>query len=351
MSKQTKLDYNDLLIMPAEASNVRSRKEVYPFYNHINGFHLPLITAPMDTVANDKNSECFLNLGINVCYPRHENPKFKKKSGVMEFESISLTEFEDMISKEKINPNSVDGKYYVCVDVANGHMKFLHDLVRSAKEKFGDSIVIMTGNIANPETYRILSECGADFIRCGIGVGGACITTVQTGVGFPQASLISECYKISTSINNPAKIVADGGINSYSDILKCLALGADYVMAGSIFNKALESCGDTYFYTFKIDPIGKFASYLFDKGFVLNKKFRGMSTKEVQKKWGKEELTTSEGVTRVRKVEYKLEKWIENFTDYLRSNMSYCNVKQLSDYIGAPQMVEISDKAYKRFDK
>lgn len=178
-----------------------------------------------------------------------------------------------------------------------------------------------------------------------------CLTTVQTGIGFPQASLISECYNISLSIDNPAKIVADGGINSYSDILKCLALGADYVMAGSIFNKALESCGDTYFYNFKINPTGKLASYLFDNGYVLNKKFRGMSTKEVQKKWGKEDLTTSEGVTRVRKVEYKLAKWTENFTDYLKSNMSYCNVKKLKDYIGTPQMVEISDKAYKRFDK
>ena len=37
------------------------------------------------------------------------------------------------------------------------------------------------------------------------------------------------------------------------------------------------------------------------------KKFRGMSTKEVQKSWGKEELKTSEGVVRKHKVEYTLQ--------------------------------------------
>ena len=38
-----------------------------------------------------------------------------------------------------------------------------------------------------------------------------------------------------------------------------------------------------------------------------------MSTKEVQKKWGKEKLTTSEGVVRMRTVKYTLEGWTENF--------------------------------------
>jgi hypothetical protein len=36
------------------------------------------------------------------------------------------------------------------------------------------------------------------------------------------------------------KIVSDGGIRNYSDIIKALALGADYVMCGSIFSKMLE---------------------------------------------------------------------------------------------------------------
>ena len=54
-----------------------------------------------------------------------------------------------------------------------------------------------------------------------------------------------------------------------------------------------------------------------------------MSTKEVQKKWGRGKIKTSEGVHRMNKVEYTLEGWTENFKDYLRSAMSYTNSRTL----------------------
>ena len=76
-----------------------------------------------------------------------------------------------------------------------------------------------------------------------------------------------------------------------------------------------------------------------------------MSTKEVQKKWGAETLKTSEGVVRYRKVEYTLPKWVENFEDYLRSAMSYTGSMTLKEFIGNVELVQITDNAYKRFNK
>ena len=81
------------------------------------------------------------------------------------------------------------------------------------------------------------------------------------------------------------------------------------------------------------------------------KKFRGMSTKEVQKKWGKKHLTSSEGVVRLRKVEYSISKWVENFEDYLRSAMSYTDSKNLTDFIGKVKFIEITVNSYLRFKK
>ena len=76
-----------------------------------------------------------------------------------------------------------------------------------------------------------------------------------------------------------------------------------------------------------------------------------MSTKAVQRSWGRTKLVTAEGITKYQKVEYTLEQWTNNFNDYLRSNMSYCGAKNLKDYVGMADWVLITERARKRFEK
>jgi GMP reductase len=332
---KSKFDFNDILIEPAMVSKISSRSEVNPF---INGY-LPLITAPMDTVVSVDNFDLYNKLKINVCLPRGE---FIVDNNV--FISYSLDDFIFLYEEKLLNHN---GSYLI--DIANGHMEKLITHVKLAKEKY-PNIKLMVGNIANPDTYVELSNAGADFIRCGIGNGNACSTTQNVAVGCPMGSLIQECYDVSCLLDSPAKIVADGGMKTYSDVIKALALGADYVMVGSIFNKAIESCGDNYLFG-KIKVSQKIAEKAYKHKIPVYKKFRGMSTKEVQKKWGKKKLTTSEGVIRVRKVEYSLNKWVENFEDYLRSAMSYTDSKTLNEFIGNVKIIKITENAYNRFNK
>jgi GMP reductase len=162
--------------------------------------------------------------------------------------------------------------------------------------------------------------------------------------------LIKECYDIAKTYDDAAYIVADGGMQNYSDVIKALALGANFVMVGSLFNKAIDSCGENYLFK-KIWIPQRIANLCYKNKITVYKKFRGMSTKEVQKKWGKKELTTSEGVVRFRKVEYNLKQWVNNFEDYLRSAMSYSNTKTLAQFIGKADTIKISDNAYNRFNK
>ena len=331
MKTKNKFDFNDILIQPAKVSSISSRKDINPFYD---GF-LPLITAPMDTVVNEKNNPLFTLLNIRTCLPRGE----ENQHG---FTSYSLAEIETKFL-------TLDPKGMYLIDIANGHMEKLITVIKRIKRKY-PKLILMVGNVANPETYVVLSKAGADYIRVGIGNGGGCSTTVHTGVGYPMASLISECYFESCKLKKPAKIVADGGMQNYGDIIKALALGADYVMVGSLFNKAIESCGDNYLWK-KIKVCQGIAEWVYKHKIPVYKKFRGMSTKEVQKKWGKEELTTSEGVVRFRPVEYTLQQWVENFESYLRSAMSYSNAKTLEEFIGIADIIQITNNAYKRYNK
>ena len=181
-----------------------------------------------------------------------------------------------------------------------------------------------------------------------------CLTTKQSGIGYPMASLIYETKQIKNEMEfdgyeNLPKIIADGGMKDYSDIIKALALGADCVMVGSIFNKCLESCADDYLYGIKINR--KLAKFFFKKKFPIKKHFRGMSTKQAQKAMGRTTFRTSEGVVRFRKVEYSLQGWVENFEHYLRNAMSYSNSKTLDEFIGGGIPIQITKSAYDRFNK
>jgi IMP dehydrogenase/GMP reductase len=368
IKQDVKFDFDDLLIVPSSSSDVVSRKEVNVYDN--NGM-LPLFTAPMDMVIGLDNVHLFEKNKINPIIPRTIKPTFDSQNWI----SIGLNEFEEMIllkdGLESMKPdsniiveNNVEDKKYILVDIANGHMKKLLDLTRKAKYLFKDQLVLMVGNVANPKTYRLLSDAGADYIRIGIGNGGGCLTSQNVGVGYPLASLIAECYEESCSLNEPAKIVADGGMKNYSDIIKALALGADYVMVGSIFNKALESSGDTVKANVKhigtenwtepgekVDQYSDDVKIAFENGAKLYKKFRGMSTKSVQKLLGNTILKTSEGVTRMNPVEYTLEGWTENFRHYLASAMSYTGAKNLEEFIGKVDLVRITQHSFNRFNK
>ena len=329
-----KLDFHDLLIVPKELTDINSRTTINPFDRE--GF-LPLITAPMDTVVNEDNAFDYHMRKIRVCTPRGENSSWG-------FNSYSYFQMKDMFEKGNLHEH---GSYLI--DVANGHMDNILKLTKAIKTKY-TMLQLMVGNVANPKTYTLLSEAGANYVRVGIGNGGGCLTTQNTGVGYPMASLIDECYKESLYLKKPAKIVADGGMKDYSDIIKALGLGADYVMLGSVLNKSLESAGDNYLWK-KIKISSDLANTLYKLNVPIYKNFRGMSTKEVQMKWGAKKTKTSEGVVRFRKVEYTLDKWCENFEDYLRSAMSYAGAHNLKEFIGQAEFVQISSNAYKRFNK
>jgi hypothetical protein len=360
-----KLHYDDISIVPEIVTDINSRNECDPF---IDGM-LPIFATPMGSVLDEYNWRFFMDHYINVVIPRtiniitrlnilYETTVVVSKN--KPFVSFSLNEAKEFILygdsldfvKYKDEENS---KCRICIDLANGHMCSLLELIKDIKEKYGTKVEIMSGNIANPKSYKLYNDVGCDYVRTSIGTGSACLTASNTGIYYPPFSLLQEIDEIRKQCDGKCKVIADGGIKGFRDIQKAL-IYADYVMIGGLFNKCIESSGITTYGKSWI-KIGKFKirNYIVDlfragkpinkdkysdimrrvkSGMLeVNKMFYGMSTKYAQTEThSNEKLKTSEGIIKTQKVEYSLNQWVENEISYLRSAMSYTNSKTLADY-------------------
>ena len=344
--------YEDVTIIPNVVSLVEHRSECMPLDEE--GM-LPLFTAPMDTVVNSKNFGMFENEMIHAILPRTESLDARIENSIRgRWSAYSLSEFEKVFCNE-LEKLDEKNKIKALIDIANGHMSKSIDLVRAAKNIYGDNIIIMVGNIANPKTYVEYARVGADYIRIGIGSGCGCLSSSNTGIHMPMATLIDETVEIKKSLEDEykklPKIIADGGIRNYRDIIKALALGADYVMIGSVFAKMLESAAPKSAYSdewlklpieieledltdFTLDNVGWRAKYNGKEIFLgdIRATFYGMASREGQIALNGVKTKTSEGIKKTLPVLYTMHGWSINFMDYLRSAMSYLGVKDLNGF-------------------
>ena len=289
----------------------------------------------MSCVVSDKNWKCFDVNSIIPIIPR--TVSFSKRIELMKdsiWIAVGLDEFNQII----LANDSFRDEVYICVDIANGHMKRLLELCKFAKEKFGDKLVLMAGNIANPDVYLEYAKAGVDYIRCCVGSGGACATNDITAIGYNPVELLRACVNYKQFVKDSKellfkdtylsvpKIVLDGGCSSIRDIIVALALGADYVMCGKIFAKAEEAAGEII--DQKIDTPYSIATS------VRGRMYYGMSTERAQREMGNKVIKHSEGKEMFVPIEYTLKDWTSQFVAGISSTMSYCNTPMLTDFIG-----------------
>ena len=206
MNKEIKFDFDDIIISPAVKTSIGSR------YKDITlPATLPLFTAPMDTVVDLTNIEVFLDNHVNVVLPRtvtmvnynhyrreHEtdvNCNIGRYNNVfvsLGFDDIDFLFYNNSFTIKKIYNVNLPYfllKQHICIDVANGGMLKVVEYAEKIKAIRPD-IIIMAGNIANPETYLWYAESQSiDFARLGIGNGGACWvddTNILTNEGYKK---------------------------------------------------------------------------------------------------------------------------------------------------------------------
>ena len=133
----------------------------------------------------------------------------------------------------------------LCIDSSEGFSEWQKMTIEWIREKYGDTVKVGAGNVVDADGFRFLAECGADFIKIGIGGGSICITRETKGIGRGQATATIEVAKArdeyykETGIYVP--ICSDGGIVHDYHITLALAMGSDFVMLGRYFSRFEES--------------------------------------------------------------------------------------------------------------
>ncbi|MGI6565885.1 MAG: IMP dehydrogenase [Firmicutes bacterium] len=216
------------------------------------------------------------------------------------------------------------------VDTAHGHSRRVIDSVAWLKDKYGDRVDIIAGNVATGEATKALIEAGADAVKVGIGPGSICTTRVVAGIGVPQITAVWDCSRAASGTGVP--IIADGGIKYSGDIVKALAAGADVVMLGSLLAGTEESPGDTETYQGR--------RYKVYRGMgSLGAMKEGSSDRYFQER---ESKLVPEGIE--GRVPYKgpVSETIYQLVGGLRAGMGYCGTRSLDELKEKTRFVRIT---------
>lgn len=351
MDSKLKYGYRDVSIVPEVTSTIESGVDCD--YLDAMGM-LPIFTSPTSSVVGFENAFTYYHNRIYpiipktcgleprehalVTYARAHFSFLRLDFDFIPFIAFSLSEaikiFLDMecgyeqLYEELLTDGST---VRICIDGEYGNSKFLLDTIKVIKSKWGSKVIVMGGVIGNPLTYYEYEAAGCDYVRCG---------SADTGVHYPNFSLIKEVYEIKERIEGKCRIIADGGIKGYDDIQKAL-IYADYVMIGELFDRAIESSGETtygkfYWYVFGKRILNPFKTLLKYGKKIDVTNFRVAKEVMNQVRQGKLDVWKEVHGTDTRQmVEYSLEEWVRGENESLMTAMMQQDAKSLSDYKNA----------------
>jgi len=348
--------FDDFILAPVYSA-VKSRKDpsVQTQIKDFN-FSVPIVSAPMHTVTEEKMAVAMVDLGGVAVIHRYMGIESQVQMAKNLTKRSSLKGIYFAVGLNSLLERSQRlydvGARNFCIDVANGHNANCIKAVEIIREMFSDAL-IMSGNVATFDGALKLAEAGTNSIRVGIGSGSVCTTRMVTGHGVPQLSAIEDCVRIKTCQNlgyggctepqdgytysttkafpNVA-IIADGGIRSSSDIVKSIAIGADAVMMGSMLAGTEEAPGE----------------FLEENG-QLYKYYHGMASDAAREKWfNKTQMgLPSEGIS--IKIPYtgrSAKKIIESMCKSLQIGLSYSGATNLTELRYNAKWVKITSSGY-----
>jgi len=241
---------------------------------------------------------------------------------------------------EKLLEVDVDA---LVVDIAHGHSANAIDTVKEIRRRLGQ-VDVVAGNVATSRGTSDLIKAGADAVKVGVGSGSICITRIVTGVGVPQLTAIID--SANAAAENDIPVIADGGVRNPGDVTKALAAGASTVMIGSLFAGTEESPGPTI--------LREGVRYKLTRGMAsleasIDRKVRdsnGASSKNGLVEEVVEE-SVPEGVEGLIPYKGKVEEVVRQLVGGLRSGMSYCGAKTITELQRGAEFLRMSEAGLK----
>lgn len=303
--------FDDISLVPQFSESERGDIDTSSkFFNYI--LDVPIVSSPMDTITGIKMMRAMADgggIGIHhrYCDTRILESATQYIGGIAVSPSMGMEIISNLLSLRS-------GMIF-SLDVAHGHTKrnldFCRELVLMGAR-------LISGNIVTTEAAEAYMKIGVSRLRVGIGSGSACSTRVVTGVGVPQLSAIQSIYKEFPE----ATIISDGGHRTTGDIVKALALGADFVMLGGMLAGTDEAEGTIQYTT----PAGRVVGGGFSN-------FRGMASAEALSQRKKEFFV--EGVSKQVEMKGSVINILENIKDAIETACYYLGATNLKELKGA----------------
>lgn len=322
------LTFDDVLLMPRH-SEMSSRRAPNLESKVTKNFSLkiPIISANMDTVTEHAMALKMAELGGLGILHRFMSGEEQvrqvklirdkiKALGLPIAASIGVKE-DGMRRADLLADAGVD---IFTIDIAHGDSVMMFETLDYVKKKY-PKIDVIAGNTAMPEGVRGLIEHGADAVKVGIGPGSMCTTRIITGCGVPQLTAVAMC--VLEAQKHKVPVIADGGIKTSGDIVKCFAAGASTVMLGSMLSGCLETPGEI------------------EGG---RKRYRGMASKDAQVSWRGElpKGMAAEGEARWVNCKGSVENIVDELSGGIRSGMTYVNATTIADICTNGRFMEMT---------
>jgi IMP dehydrogenase len=252
-SESPVLGFDDVLILP-DGSLVQSRHDVSLDVELPLGFRLrlPLLSAPMDTIASPAMGAALLGAGAGFCIPKtlptdlsvewttrylddgHHDPKAGGLLVVAVGPEREENDLEDLLG------SGVDA---LLVELPQVRMSGLEGWLRTVSEVCADfGCLMLAGNVCTERDVLWLREAvgdGLHAVKAGHGFGGPATTRWTSGLGYPTLQSVLDLAHLPDAY----PVLADGGIRYPGDAAKALAAGAIACVCGTLLAGTDEAGG------------------------------------------------------------------------------------------------------------